>query len=357
VLELVVEADVVHLLEDLEIVLLDDNWTRAASTDGRRVHSSILPAEPGTCSNTAQWVGFRAVAGWFKGGKSRLQAIEWMRRGASLLDTDVAEAERCYRKAVTLDPQLYPAWFDLGLIYKRGRDWQRCLACNRRGVPELVSEQEKGDPAFWNAGIAATALRDWRSARWAWSGFGIQVDDGDGPVNMDFGLGVVRLPVGETLWGRRIDPARMRLLSIPLPDSGFRYGDIVLHDGEPKGKRVANGYEYSVFDMIDRWEASPVPTVEVVLDCTGSLVDELVSALDGSGVVAENWTTSVQVLCLACSHGRVDYESPEHHHAPPTATRSKRLGCSGRLADVETIVSSWSAAQTGVRVEAIHEVA
>ena len=246
-------------------------------------------------------------------------------------------------------------WFDLGLIHKWRREWPECLACNLKAV-ELDPRGEE-DPAYWNAGIAATALEDWAAARWAWRGYGVPISDGDGPIEENFGPGVVRLPVGETVWGTRIDPARMALSSIPTPESGFRCGDIVLHDGERRGSRIARGREYDVFDVISRWRASPVPTVEVVVDAPGRALAKLMASLESAGVPAENWTESMTLHCTACSHGRVDYDSPDHAHGtPPQDNGSTRIGCSGTLVQVSDVVRAWASTEHA-SVLGIEEVA
>ena len=229
-----------------------------------------------------------------------------------------------------------------------------CLACNGKAV-ELEPRDEQ-DPAYWNAGIAATALEDWPAARWAWRGYGVPISEGDGPIEENFGPGVVRLPVGETVWGTRIDPARMVLSSVPTPESGFRYGDIVMHDGEPQGSRVAGGRECAVFDAISRWRASPVPTVQVVVDARKRAMRRPAS-LDSAGVPAENWTVSITLHCIACSHGRVDYDSPDHAHGRPSrANGPTRIGCSGTLVQVSDVVQAWASAERA-SVLGIEEVA
>ena len=97
-------------------------------------------------------------------------------------------------------------------------------------------DKETGAPDWWNVGIAATALQDWPLARRAWQAYGLKVPgaaSGTGePAGMELGSAAVRLsPEGEAevVWGRRLDPARIAVLSIPLPSSGRRWGEVVLH--------------------------------------------------------------------------------------------------------------------------------
>src|SRR5262249_19333801 len=88
------------------------------------------------------------------------------------------EAETLYRKAAELAPDWSDPWFNLGLLFKRQRRWDDSRACNL----EAVRRDPKNSPAFWNLGIAATALGDWENARLAWKSYGGKIPDGPGPV-------------------------------------------------------------------------------------------------------------------------------------------------------------------------------
>lgn len=284
--------------------------------------------------------------------EARRSARAWGALGSEQLHVDLDEAERCYRNALDLDPGLAWVWFDLGLVHKWRKEWAECLSSNVRSL-ELTRPEPGGgpggepDPAYWNAGIAATALHDWPMARWAWTGYGITMPDGDGPIDGTFGRAVVRLPVGETVWGRRIDPARMVIESVPLPDSERRCGDVILHDGAPEGRRLSGGIDYPVFNELVRWRASDVPTVQIDLDGdVGEAVRGLQERLEAVGVTAENWTTSIEINCLACSLGTLDLDRPaehQHDHSPGRPPEVTRLGCSGDPATVDAIARSWAA--------------
>ena len=149
-------------------------------------------------------------------------------------DRDSALAR--YEEAAAIDPSWSAPLFNLGLLFKREKDWQRSLEANLRAI----ARAEPGDASFWNLGIAATALARWDVARRAWRGYGIEVPDGDGPVDLPCGFGPVRLNPdcdGEVVWCDRLDPARARIASIPFAQSGHGYRDIVLNDGAPNGHR------------------------------------------------------------------------------------------------------------------------
>jgi tetratricopeptide (TPR) repeat protein len=235
-------------------------------------------------------------------------------------------------QAADLEPWLSESWYNLALLHKYRHDWEQARQAGLRAVALL--DRGTGAPDWWNLGIAATALQDWPLARRAWQAYGLRLPEsaaagsGDEPLSMPLGSAAVRLsPEGESevVWGRRLDPARLEVLSIPLPSSGRRWGEVVLHDGVPNGERVAGrGEVYPVFDEIELWAPSPVPTYLVLLEAaTRDDRDALERLAAEAGYAAEDWSSSVRLLCRTCSEsrmpaddGRFDHHDP-HDHAPP----------------------------------------
>jgi hypothetical protein len=212
-------------------------------------------------------------------------------------------------RAADLEPWRSESWYNLALLHKFRHDWEQARTTGLRAVALL--DRAPGAPDWWNVGIAATALQDWPLARRAWQAYGLRPDaEGTGPVTMELGSSAVRLsPEGEAevVWGRRIDPARIEVLSIPLPSSGRRWGEVVLHDGVPHGeRRTTEGVTYPVFDEIELWAPSPVPTWLVLLDAaTESDRDALEKLAADAGYAAEDWSSSVRLLCRTCSESRM----------------------------------------------------
>ncbi len=263
-------------------------------------------------------------------------------RGRELADHDDLDgAAKCYREAIDRLPSYEPAWFNLGLVHKFRGEWARAMECNRRAA-ELGGED--GDPAWWNLGIAATALRDWEAARTAWRAFGIDVAGDEGEIREDYGPAPVRLrgEAGEVVWCLRIDPARAVVRNVPLPGSGHRFGDIVLHDGAPNGERVLGGEVFGVFDELERWQASDVPTLQVEVLVTGDLDSEALSELfDEAGYAAQDWSTTVVPVCRACSEGRVHGK----HEATPTSSPAERtFGIGAPPDEAVRLLRLWEAA-------------
>ncbi|MEU4171134.1 hypothetical protein AB0F46_30170 [Streptomyces sp. NPDC026665] len=227
-------------------------------------------------------------------------------------------------RAADLEPWLSESWFNLALLHKFRHDWEQARAAGLRAVALL--DRETGAPDWWNVGIAATALQDWPLARRSWQAYGLRVPGGAAvsgePVGMDLGSAAVRLsPEGEAevVWGRRLDPARVEVLSIPLPSSGRRWGEVVLHDGVPHGERTtAAGHAYPVFDEIELWAPSPVPTWVVLLEAaTEEDRDALERLAADAGFAAEDWSSSVRLLCRMCSESRMPSDEGDEEHLDP----------------------------------------
>ncbi|MGP4114530.1 tetratricopeptide repeat protein [Streptomyces sp. 4N509B] len=264
-------------------------------------------------------------------------------RAFSLIDDGRYEdAGELLTRAADLEPWLAESWFNLALLHKFRHDWEAARAAGLRAVALL--EKDAGAPDWWNVGIAATALQDWPLARRAWQAYGLRVPGVGGPAGsgepLDWHLGgaAVRLsPDGEAevVWGRRLDPARIEVLNIPLPSSGRRWGEVVLHDGVPRGERTTTApggvpaagrpAVYPVFDEIELWAPSAVPTWVVLIEAaTESDRDALERLAADAGYAAEDWSSSVRLLCRACSESRMPTEEGDglavhdpHDHSVP----------------------------------------
>lgn len=271
---------------------------------------------------------------------------------AGALD-DLESAMPLYLRALALDPDRAATHYNIGLVHKYRGAWAESLHHNRRASDLQVGHEA----ANWNMGIAATALRDWPAAREAWRRAGIDVDEGAGPIEMKLGRTPLRLnPDGdsEVVWGQRIDPVRAVLLSIPFPESGFRCGDVVLHDGAPVGEREVDGHRYSVFNVLELFEASASSTWLAEVDARDpDDLRALTDALDAAQVDYEDWTSDVRILCKQCSEGL-----PHEHHDRDgeKAWRNEHLvGISATSPDAaRAVIERWSASGQGFLSRLVH---
>ncbi|QZA78037.1 hypothetical protein K4H28_00915 [Deefgea tanakiae] len=270
-------------------------------------------------------------------------------------DHDEALAEQHFLAALAIDEQDAVTNYDLALLYKYQSRWAESLRYNRRAA-ELNPEDEA---AWWNLGIAATAMSDWETAAKAWAFFGItMLLDALENAAPDLKLGLIPVRITqddqvEVLWANRLDPARAQIVSVPMPDCGVRYHDIVLIDGAPRGTRILHGKEVPVFDWLEFWQRSNYSTYVIEANASQELaVNTLDSLVVDAGLALEDWGSNVQMLCKACSEG-----IPHEHHDQVAAVAEtkwqpeREFGVAAlndqALADV---LDAWQAAHPEVEI-------
>ncbi|MBO0859951.1 MAG: tetratricopeptide repeat protein [Chloracidobacterium sp.] len=272
------------------------------------------------------------------------KAIKLQERGL------VAEAVKYYQRAIKLWPAWATPWYNLGLLRKEQRNWQESLRCNQKAVALDASEQG----AWWNLGIAATALEDWSEARRAWKGFGVEIPEGEGPIEMEIGLTPIRInpyDEAEVVWCRRIDPARAIIACVPLPQSEHRFNDLLLHDGAPNGFRKVDDKEVPVFDELQLLTPSEYGTFEVIVSGVDSEdVESLAEMAAELELAAEDWSSNLRMLCRACSEGNL---AGKHTH-DLEETDYRRIGFAA-LSEIQTkeLLSRWLAEKRMAKIEEI----
>lgn len=226
-------------------------------------------------------------------------------------------------------------WFDAALAHKFLRNWPKALELGKQAAAR--APRAEGDPAYWNLGIAATVLRDWPTARDAWSGFGITLPEGEGEIIGSFGMGCVRLDTAgehEVVWAQRLCPTRARVVSVPVTP-GRRFGEIVLHDGAPTGERIVDGQRYAVFDEILLFEPSDLPTHTVTLTAPAPAdLEALVELFAERGFGAEP-ASSVNLLCKCCSEG-------SHEQERILQAGTQPVSLAAPVDDVTSLLGTWA---------------
>lgn len=274
---------------------------------------------------------------------AKQQAEDLHEQARELEGGDDDQALRLYHQVLELDPARSSTLYNIGLIHKYRGEWVESREFNRRAV--ALSPDDEA--ANWNLAIAATALVDWRMARSVWHRLGLGIDEGDTPIESNFGLTPVRLdPEGdpEVVWARRICPIRARIESIPFPESGYRRGDVVLHDGASTGSRMLDGRARPVFNVLQLFHPSPNATFALQVDAASpDDIHALEDAFDACGCCAEDWTDNVQVLCKACSEGTPhEHTQPVADSAEPVWQTQRHFGVSAVTeAAVLEVLESW----------------
>ncbi|WP_164275875.1 outer membrane protein assembly factor BamD [Stenotrophomonas sp. B1-1] len=287
----------------------------------------------------------------------KLQALE-ARAYAAFDDGDLRDAASLFGELVEQTPEIPHLHYMRGLAHKYLRDWHASLRDN------LQSEQRRDafdEATAWNAAIAATGAGDWAEARRQWNRCGITLPEGEGPIEGNFGVACVRLAPwsdAEVVYMTRIDPVRARIDNVPLPESGFRFGDIVLHDGASTGHRTYGGQDVPVFNAMQRLQRSDMATFTVFVHCDSA--DDVAAleamTLPGIGMV-EDWTANIRRLCRRCSYGtphQHDNEATPDDDGSWKRERDLGIAAQGRAA-VEKLLATWTAAGPGRVLEVIEQ--
>jgi hypothetical protein len=253
--------------------------------------------------------------------------------------SDDEKAIKIYQQILAEAPTHDEAHFNLGLIYKHRHDWAKCFYHNQ----ESAKYDPSFDGAWWNMGIAATMLKNWRAARRAWNHFGLKYEDSDAEITGQIGVTPIRTdPKGraEVIWSKRIDPTRAMLENVPTLQSGRHYGDIVLHDGAPNGYRKFHGHEVPVFDEMLVIHKSDYLTFEIRMEGSNAAeMKEFERICEGYAVECENWTTNVGMVCKQCSEGR-PHQRHDHELKPIEGVYLFGLAAKNRQ-QVEQVLESW----------------
>jgi hypothetical protein len=291
--------------------------------------------------------------------RSRPPLADLQREYQAACDADEFDRQTEVLVSITTSyPDVSWGWYDLGLRMKWSRDWPASRAANSRALALLTSTA--GAPEAWNLGIAATALGDWATARKAWTAFGVTLPGGPAnqPIAGNFGVTPVRLNpdprfaepefqingqrfLTEVVWARRLCPTRARIENVPLPESGHRRGDVVLHDGDPVGHRRLGDSERSVFNEIALLERGPHRTLTTVIDAVDrDQIRELEDLFSVRGFAVESWTDGVQMLCRACSEGTPG-DAHNHPGGRTTPGQTLALGIAAPPNEAEILLDSW----------------
>lgn len=275
---------------------------------------------------------------------------------------DTESALAAAARAVAVAPDSWVEWFDAGLLFKALQRWEESAAHNERAqalfTPKDANKMGGANPCAWNRGIAATALADWAIARECWRAYGIDVAPGSRPIEGEYGFTPIRINPEPSIphqivpelghpyvvWTWRRSPAHAVVASVPRPDSGHRFRDVLLHDGVPMGTRVIDGHEVPVFEELLRMEDSGIPTWQAQVD--GAADDDywaLEQILGPREMGFDQWS-GMRILCRSCSLG-----NPGQGHAHESAPEmTNLLGLAGGEDELRSALDEWLAGRRHV---------
>ena len=270
------------------------------------------------------------------------------RKGMRLEDAgDANGALAAYAEALKINPKRPQTLYNVGLIHKYRREWAASFDFNRRAAVL----QPDDEATLWNLAIAATALRDWPTARGVWNRLGMGVGQGPGPIDENFGMCPVRLnpdAEAEVVWAVRVDPVRARITSIPFPETGFAHGDVVLHDGAAAGYRMRNGEKVPVFNVFELFERGGYSTIAAAVTAPAEAdMTALDSLCDAARVPVEDWTANIQWLCKACSEGLPHDTHDQDLKATDWAVERSVAFAVRDRAECDQLVQAWIAGGAG----------
>lgn len=292
---------------------------------------------------------------WTRRTSGRSPREVWAEWTAADEAGDTTAAVKLAEELLTLTPDSSFTWFHAGMLSKALGRWTESAVRNAKAVELFTAKDAEAfdgeNPAAWNLGIAATALGDWVQARQAWHVYGIDVGDGTGPIDEDFGMGPVRinpdpamphqvvptLGSTEVVWCWRRSPAHGVIASVPLPESGHRFRDVLLHDGQPRGSRTMNGRELAVLDELSRLEDSGLTTWQAyIVGATSDDLEALSDLVGQRGLGVDEWS-GIRMLCAECSLG-----SPDTGHShEPVREDATRLGLAGGEDELRQAIDEW----------------
>jgi hypothetical protein len=139
---------------------------------------------------------------------------------------------------------------------------------------------------------------------------------------------------------------RSRIINIPTGATGFRFGDVVLHDGAPAGYRLNSyGKERAVFNVLELFEASRLITYEADIEAESlESLQQLESVCDSAGIQIEDWTANLENLCKACSEGRPHEGHDQEMKELQAWATTRRIGFAAvDKESLDTVLREWAA--------------
>ncbi len=219
--------------------------------------------------------------------------VEYDRRG------DVYNAVKLCKRLARLAPDWSVPFAFLSRTYRSRTEWKPTLHYCLKAV-----EHNAFDENLWETlGIAATALGEWETARYAWNQLGFHFKPSAEALHLDLGIVPVRLNPStqpEIVAARRIDPVRASIESIPQPSSGRRYKDLILVENRPNptgasGQFFMQSKKLPIHDELQLLKSSQWHTFSVLLYTPSQAdVDTLANLCLEADLGFDNWSNATR---------------------------------------------------------------
>ena len=236
---------------------------------------------------------------------------------ATTYDTlgDVYHTVKLCKRAIKLDPDYAPPYRLLGRVYHERQEWKPCLHYYQR----YVALRPRARDAWPYIGLAATALRQWRTARTAWNHLGHDLPLTARPPQLAPEIVGVRCKhrgQREILWARRLDPVRAELLSLPQLPTSLNYGDTVLFDLDKVGERMLPGGRVPVHPFLEQTDTRFYRTHRVRLYTESAApIERLQELCRAANLGFDNWSAATRQITgkgLTEYYGRELLQATEH---------------------------------------------
>lgn len=203
---------------------------------------------------------------------------------------DVYHAVKLHKRIIKLVPDWVASYAALGRIYHLRREWKPSFHYCKKAVALQPNLRD----TWWQLGIAAFALKKVRLARSVWSKFGMQAIGSKAE-----GLRLVYNNTFEILWMLPLSPASARIMSIPHPDSGFRFRDLVLYDRQVIGHHIVAQKRVPVYSELGCLKRSPYDTYSCLIhQVTEAQIQQLEKLCYDAQLGFEVWSNAARSMVV-----------------------------------------------------------
>ena len=246
---------------------------------------------------------------------------------------DIYNAVKLYKRIAKIAPEWLPPFIQLTGIYKARQEWKAALHFAKKVVALDPALQD----GWWDLGIAAAATGKERLAKMVWQKFGEKT-----LRNTAVSLRLQHSGIFELVGAQVLDPVRAVITSIPHPDSGRRFRDLVLFDRQVTGIQVVNRRKLPVYNELGLLKSAHYLTFTCVLSNAGpediQLLENLCLEAD---LGFEIWSNAAWAKTVVPQKGRIPefYSNP----VPANAAGEKTWAAiaSRRLQPVRAVLKAW----------------